>query len=138
MLSTDKHYEMLSHNVRHTSAGMYDSFKLFIQMFSGVVGGSVLLRTQATLPSLRASIADLSVVLAAMIVIAVAVMLIDQYRLWFGYRRALSKVAGIDEGGNSIAEPDPVTSRITLAVMIISMVFSLVGFIIFNPLRIPD
>jgi hypothetical protein len=45
-LSTDKHCEMLSANVRERNERIYEGFKLFVQLFSALVGAVVLIRLQ--------------------------------------------------------------------------------------------
>src|SRR6185295_15159586 len=94
-LSNEKHCEMLSDTIRDKSAAMNDGFKLFIQMFSSVVGGSVLLRVQYGEKIPHAFI-NLSNVIAVMVVITTGIIILDQYRSWYGYRRTLSVVAGKD------------------------------------------
>jgi hypothetical protein len=138
MLSPEKHCEMLSDTIRDKSAAMYDGFKLFIQMFSGVVGGSVLLRVQYG-GKVPYGFVELSNVLAAMIVITAAFIILDHYRSWHGYRLRLHELAGTDDDGQPrIPKPRFATSGSTVSAMLVAMVFSLIGFVVFNPLQIPN
>ena len=138
MLSTDKHCEMLSNNIRDKSTAMYDGFKLFIQMFSSVVGGSVLLRLQyaGKIPPVFIKLSDWVV---SMVVIATGIIVVDHYRSWRGYRCKLSKFAGDDPQGKPFVPPPTfLWSGLVCSTMIAGMVICLIGFWNFNPLKIPN
>jgi hypothetical protein len=138
MLSIDKHCEMLSNSIRDKSAAMYDGFKLFIQMFSGVVGGSVLLRVQHG-GKVPYGFVESSNMVAAIIVITTAIIIWDHYRSWHGYRVTLHELAGTDDHGKPcIPKPRFVTSGLAFSAMLVAMAFSLLGFVAFNPLQIPN
>jgi hypothetical protein len=138
MLSTDKHCELLTNLARDKSAAIYDSFKLFVQLFSGIVGGSVVVRLQygQTVP---AGYVALSNALSALVVITCAVMILDAFRSWYGYSQKLSAVSGVSERGDIlIARPSLYVSARTVAVMLGVMALALVGLIRFNPLQISN
>jgi hypothetical protein len=131
-LTRDKHCEFLSANARDRAAAMADWFKLFVQLYSAIVGGALLLRLQyKAIPANLVSLADWLVVL----VIAVsALMVMDSYRAWRRYRKTLMTVAGQRAGTDIIPRP-PWTSWIGITLMLVAMLAALFGFLCFNPLR---
>ena len=135
MLSAEKHCEILSDNIRDKSSAMYDGFKMFIQMYSGIVGGSVLLRLQFgnKIPDKFIWLSD---ALVALIVLTSSVVILDHFRSWWGYRVALSASAGRDLHGKLVVtHPKLLLSARTIFVMIVVMLISWGGFIWFNPLQ---
>jgi hypothetical protein len=129
---------MLSNTIRDKSTAMCDGFKLFIQMFSGVVGGSALLRLQYA-DKVPSAFVWLSDALAILVVVTATIFLLDHYRSWRGYRLALSEVAGKDHRGKRIIPPPSfVKSGWAFSTMILVMALALTGFIFFNPLQIPN
>lgn len=136
MLTDEKHCELLSAGIRHRSLSMQSNFRLFTQLFTGLVGGSVALRLQygADMPSVFSHLAD---ALAILITSTCAVLICDAFCAWYGYRRRLSEVAGNKPDGTAVIRPPRMTeSAITLTIMFVVMVAALVGFVAFNPLRI--
>ena len=127
MLSVDKHCEILDINIRDKIATIYNSFKLFVQLYSAIIGGAFVLRLQAqTLPSTFAYLADALVLL---VVATCATMIVDAQYSWRRFRSKLHEVA------EEIPPPGPPlrTSR-TVAVMLIVMALAAIAFIRFNPL----
>jgi hypothetical protein len=103
-LSAEKHCELLSANVRERSASIYEGFKLFVQLFSALVGGAVIIRLQYP-KDLPSSFATLSNGLAVLITGASALLVLNAFFSWWGQRKRLSEVAGKDEIGNAIIPP---------------------------------
>src|SRR5262249_51337075 len=98
MLNPEKHCEMLSANVRDRSEAMRGGFRLFIQLFSALVGGAIFLRIH--LPeNIPAHFVWLSDLLAWFIVVASSILVWDSFRAWHGHRKKLSDVAGRNEDG---------------------------------------
>jgi hypothetical protein len=136
MLTPEKHCEFLSANVRDRAEAMRDGFKLYVQLYSAIVGGSLVLRLQygGQIPS---SIVSLSNWLATLVAAATLALVIDAFRAWKGQRTRLSEVAARDESGKLvIPEPNLWTSGITFAVMVLAIIAGPILFCIFNPLRI--
>lgn len=134
MLSDEKHCGIVSDHVRDKAAAMYDSFKLFAQLFSGLVGGAVIVRLQYG-GSISLDSILLSNVVAALIAVTCATLLLDAYRSWFGFRNRLSELAGRAADGSLIVPyPSHRLSARSLAIMLIVMAVALLVFIVFNPL----
>jgi len=134
-LSTDKHCELLSANVRERSASIYEGFKLFVQLFSALVGGAVIIRLQHP-KDLPTSFVTLSNALALLITFAGVILVTNGLWAWWGHRKKLSEVAGKDETGNAIIPPPRIgLGQVSVWIMIFVMVISCVVFWWFNPLR---
>jgi hypothetical protein len=130
MLSPDKHCEMLSANARDRAKAMEDWFKLFVQIFSVIVGGAVLLRLQYK-QDIPVTFVPLSNALVLLVAFASAAMVIDSHRAWRGHRKRLSDIAGPD-----IIPQPRVPSWIGFLLMLAVILVALFGFCLFNPLRI--
>ena len=133
MLSVDKHCDMLSTGVLSRVAAGFDGFKLFVQLFSALAGGAVVVRLQYK-GSIPAQFVTLSNLLAVLITFTGVILVGDAFRSWHGYRKRLSEVAGKDpaSGENIIPPPHWVSS---VWPMIAVMLISCVLFWYFNPLR---
>ena len=104
-LSVDKHCEMLMNQIRDRVAGTTEGFKLFVQMFTAVVGGAVVLHLQY--PDKAASFAGSADALAILISVMGTVIILENIRSWKGLREKLSIVVGNDESETK-EFPDPV------------------------------
>ena len=135
MLSDDKHCEILAAGIRDKSSAMYDGFKLFVQLFSGIVGGSILLRLQYR-DQMPSKFVELSDFLVVFVVVTGAIIIGDNFRSLWEYRETLSKSAGNRAGKPVIPRPDICWSGVTFFTMLGVMVLALIGFICFNPLQI--
>jgi len=135
VLSTDKHCELLSSFVRNKSAEIHSGFKLFVQLFSGIVGGSVVLRLQYN-GRVPEQFIWLSNALAGLVTITSAIMIITAYYSWYGFRVRMSDIAGLDlDNHPRIRRPKPLLSAKAEFVMLFVMVIAFVGFMVFNPLE---
>lgn len=136
MLKAEKHCEILSDHIRFKSQAMYDGFKLFVQMFSGILGGAIVIRLQYG-KSIPVEFVGLSNALVIVVVITVSVIIVDHFRSWYFYRKALTRVAGRDRFNRYIVPPPNLsTSSFSLVTMIAVIAASAIGFVLFNPLRI--
>ena len=134
-LSSEKHCEMLSANVRHRDEAMVGGFKLFIQLYSAIVGGSLVLRLQSK-EAIPPSIVGLSDWLAVLVAVAAMALVIDSFRSRKEHRWRLSEVAGRDETGNLIIpKPHRLKSSVTFAVMVALITAAPFLFYWFNSLR---
>jgi hypothetical protein len=113
-----------------------DAFKLFISLYSAIVGGSIWLSIQADKNSSSySSYGWLSNGAVALLTIVAVVLVFEAKRGWWGYRKAQSKLVGKTADGNyRIPLPKLFPTALTEGVMVLSMVAAGVGFIMFNPL----
>lgn len=135
-LSVDKNCEMLTAHILNRISAVQDGFKLYVQMFSAILGGAVVLRLQygPMMPPYFAWLAD---ALATLIFVNAVVTIYENARSWREFRKMLSDIAGVDMSGEKIIPP-PKFLRATLSwrVMLGAMVFAQGLFYIFNPLRV--
>jgi hypothetical protein len=138
MLSVDKHCEMLTNHICDRHNLIMEGFKLYVQMFSAIVGGTVALRLQFgdEIPRAFATLAD---ALAVLIFVASALITLENLRGWYGYRETLTKVAGTDEAGAPIVPAPHLLKAGRVATgMIVAMAVAWIAFYAFNPLRISN
>jgi hypothetical protein len=136
MLTAEKHCEMLSANTRDRAASIVNGFRLFVQLYSAIIGGAIVLRLQHG-DQIAASFVRLSEFLLILITIASCLMVGDAFRAWLGQRKKLSEVAGKDAAGKDIIQkPNLMRQSMTIVTMFAVMAISLILFLVFNPLRI--
>lgn len=135
MLTTDKHCEMLSADARDEAAEMVGGFRLFVQLYSAIVGGAVFFGLQLS-DQVTASLVLLSDVFVTLITVASMLLVGDGFRAWWRHRKELSEVAGKDAAGNSIIPGPNPRQGITFIVMLATMAIALILFWMFNPLRV--
>jgi hypothetical protein len=141
-LSIDKHCEMLTYHIRDRTSAIMDGFKLYVQMFSALAGGSVLLQLQFgnKIPPNFVTLAD---ALAVLIFLMAVIIILENLRSWFQYRKALSEVAGLNPSIHAphtqrqpiIPLPNIWKANKMESVMLLVMVCSLIGFCYYNPLQ---
>jgi hypothetical protein len=93
MVSKDKEFEYVtSQIIKHVERSV-DAFKMFAQLFSAIVGGTIWLSMQSNV-SLEATkiYAYLSGGLAMLVVFIAVFMIHEDYRAWRGFREAQSKL----------------------------------------------
>jgi hypothetical protein len=134
MVSDDKQYEFVSSQVQVYNQRIADAFKLFIQLFSAIVGGSVWLSIQSHIATRSARYERLSDILAVLVAVFCTISVLENLRAWRGYRSAQSRLGGIDEAGKPrIPGPRGFQSSLEEGTMIATM-FSAAGlFCYFNP-----
>ena len=136
MLSDDKHCEMLSANIRDRTDKILDGFKLYIQLFSAIVGGCVALRLnrESEIPDSFKFLADGLVALNLL----TGLIIIGQNMVsWYHMRVRLTEIAGTDISGNSIIPaPKFLSANRIEFVMLAVMLASTGGFILWNPLTL--
>jgi hypothetical protein len=89
MLSDEKHCELLDGNIRDKIATIFASFRLFIQLFSAIIGGSIAIFLQYP-TKVPASAATLSNILMSLVGVVCAVMIVEAQRSWRRFRIELS------------------------------------------------
>jgi hypothetical protein len=137
-VSIDKEYEFVSSQVQEYNRRIADAFKLFVQLFSLIVGGSVWLsiQNQNTL-SKSGGYARLSDILVVLVAVYCAFSIWENLRAWRGYRFAQSRLGGLDEKGNPrIPPPQTFKAASEEAGMMITILIAAVLFCFFNPFAI--
>ena len=136
MLSQDVHCQMLNDQTRDRNAIIMDAFKSFITTFTAITGGSVALRA-SSYPVNEGTVflANLLVMLCG---IASAIIIADNYRAWYQYRKRLNEIAGIAESGEPVIPAPKLWSsiRVEVAMLLVILVTCLL-FMAYNPLRVP-
>ena len=134
-ISNDKHYEYVSAQARYHIDKMTLLFNFAVKGFSAVIGGSVWLSVSHNIvPNRAKEYAMLSNVLMWSILIVSIIMILDNFRSWYGYRKAQSKVAGKSVTGEPIVPgPRVFPAIITEIGMIIIMLVICLCFTTFNP-----
>jgi hypothetical protein len=129
MISNDKQFEYLGSQVKKHVQRSIEAFKLFLQIFSAIVGGSIWLSLQSSLTSpFRHRYVILTDAAAILLAAVVIVMVLDNLRAWRGYRIAMSNLAGKRPDGD-YAIPLPlmrsaITERaILFGIAVVTMLF---------------
>lgn len=134
MISDEQLYKTLSEMIAERNKNALDAFKLFISLYSAIVGGSIWLSTQANrnLPAYG----RLSSGVILLVTLVAVVLVIEAKRGWWGYRKAQSELVGKNETGRYRVPPPKIFPTIlTEGAMVIAMVLAAAGFLWFNPLE---
>jgi hypothetical protein len=127
MVSKDKEFEYVtSQIIKHVERSV-DAFKMFAQLFSAIVGGSIFLSTQPGISSeATKTYSHLSEGLVILVTFIASIMIFEDYRAWFGFRTAQSKLVP------DVPKPR-LRSTISGVVMIVCMIVGCGLFWWFNP-----
>ncbi len=137
MVSVDKEYEFVSAQVRFHIDKIFDSFKLFIQLFSAIVGGSIWLSLQPNMVAKAHTYAAISNALVMLIAALCLVMVVEHNRAWRGNRKAQTRLGGKDETGKDrIPPPGSWRSSSTEIAMGLTVVAAVYLFWRYNPFTI--
>jgi hypothetical protein len=130
MISDEKIFDFVSKRVEQTSADTEAGLKLFLPMYSAVLGGSIWLSDKLG-SSIPAKYEYLSDSLISLLTLVCVYIVIDNLRAWWGYRVQLSKLTSGSD--HQIANP---TRRAAFmeVVLCAAMLGACVMFILFNPL----
>ena len=133
-ISVDAHCEIINSNMRDRNAETVAIFKLFVQLFAALIGGSVIVRLNYA-GRITPEIVLAADAIAGLVFFCAAGIIVENVRLWFGYRNALTRFAGADPGFNSVIAPAKFwNSVIGETFMLVVMSTAVVGFVCFNPL----
>lgn len=134
MITDEMLYKSLSDMIAERNRNALDAFKLFISLYSAIVGGTIWLSTQAT--KAQASFEWLSSGVVVLVTLVAIVLVIEAKRGWWGYRKAQSELVGRTENGKyRIPPPKLFPTVLTEGAMVAAMLFAAIGFLCFNPLR---
>jgi hypothetical protein len=133
-VSVEKEFDNVAKQLSECNARIMDSFKLYIQVVSAIIGGSIYLSLQQHDKLKNAQYAALSDCLVALVTLVAIVMIYENLREWHGYRKAQSRLSGVDDNGAPYI-PGPrgfQASRVESALML-AMVATALLFWWFNP-----
>jgi hypothetical protein len=135
MISAEKQYDFITSQIAARLKEARDAFKLFIQIFSAIVGGSVWLATTEKIQSeAKSQYATLSSLLVVVLTLAMTVMIVDALRGWYANRKAQVQLGGLDPAGRpNIPPPRIPPSGISEMAMTMTMIAAASGFCLFNP-----
>jgi TRAP-type C4-dicarboxylate transport system permease small subunit len=134
MVSDDKQYEFVSSQVQVYNQRIADAFKLFIQLFSAIVGGSVWLSIQSHINTKSVRFERLSDILVILVAVFCTISILENLRAWRGYREAQSRLGGTDEAGQPrIPGPKDFRNSKEEGTMMATMFLSAGLFCYFNP-----
>ena len=133
MINEEKQYEYIASVITDRLNRARDAFKLFLQLFAAIVGGSIWLSSQVTVsPSAKHTYSAVSNMLVWLVILVTGIMVLEALRGWWGYRKALSK---FDGGEHPIPPPTP-RALVTEVVMVACMIAAGIIFTLFNPFAI--
>jgi hypothetical protein len=133
MITDEQLYKTLSEMIAERNKNALDAFKLFISLYSAIVGGAIWLSTQTArnLPSYE----RLSSGVVLLVTLVAIVLVIEAKRGWWGYRKAQSDLVGKTEDGKyRIPPPNLFPTVLTEGAMVVAMLIAALGFLCFNPL----
>lgn len=130
MIDKAKVYDFLVAQAAARSAASIDVFKMFLRLYSAIVGGSIWLSLQTGI-----SVADqqkyalLSNLAVGITTFVVVVMVVDNLRSWHAYRTDISKLGQ----GPGFSPPQLFPSAISEAAMLLGTLGASVAFWVWNP-----
>jgi hypothetical protein len=134
MISPDTEFNNVSTHVRYLNEKMIEAFKLFVSLFSAIVGGSIWLSAGEMPAETRNNYYWLSNVLVGLLTIVTVVMIAEYLRSWHQYRHAMSRLGGLDSNGEpKIPPPRTVRASVVEACMMITALILAVLFWYYNP-----
>jgi hypothetical protein len=135
MVTDDKQYEFVSKQVRYHNEKIIGAFKLFIQLFSAIIGGTIWLSLQPHITATRAlSYAHISDILVTVLALFSSLWVFENLRAWHGYRGAQHRLGGLDAHGKpKIPAPRLLRASVSEAAMILIIAAATFLFWRFNP-----
>ena len=135
MISTEKQYEFVTSQIAERLKQTRDAFRLFVQVFTAIVGGSVaLVATEKIKPEAKPHYAIMSNLLVVFLTLAMTIMIIDSLRGWYANRKTQVQLGGFDLKGHPIIPPPRIPpSGISEIAMILAMIAACAGFCAYNP-----
>ncbi|MGJ0535326.1 hypothetical protein [Methylocystis sp.] len=134
MISDEKQYEFVGSMLKDRLDRGRDALRLFLQLFSAIVGGSIWLSIQDLTPAGRMAYERASNALIVLLIVVTGAMIWRATAGWWGYRQKLSEF----EFENHPAPPPKCVAILAEALMLICMVAAGGFFIYFNPFNIPS
>jgi len=91
MIPRVKQYDSVISQLHYKETVKYDAFKIFVQMFAAIAGGSIWLRLEMTQAPPR-SYAHLTDALVFLLMVVCVASVVDSFRSWWDYREKLSRL----------------------------------------------
>lgn len=132
MISEDKQYEYIGTVITDRIDRARDAFKLFLQLFSIIVGGAIWLSMHEIPDGARYTYIIVSDALVLLLTLVTGTMVYEALRGWWGYREALSSF----DGGKYPIPPPKRRALASEVVMMFCMVAGASIFIWANPFAI--
>jgi len=139
MISDEKQFEFVSAQISFFGQRQLDVFKLFLQLFSAIVGGSIWISlNKEILDANKAKLAWLSIILVWLILFIISVFAGENLRSWHGYRKASARLDDDNPNQEHRIPPPRWWPRMMWEIVAISgMAVAALLFSIFNPLWPP-
>lgn len=134
MISDEKQYEFIGSMLKDRLDRGRDALRLFLQLFSAIVGGSIWLSIQDITPAARVAYERASNALIVLLIVVTGAMIWRATAGWWGYRQKLSEF----QFENHPAPPPKYVAILAEALMLICMVVAGGFFIYFNPFNTPS
>src|SRR5258708_1235649 len=99
IVPVEKEYEYVSAQVRFHMDKIFDAFKMFIQVFSAIVGGAIWLSLQEAIRPRTHMYVVLSDWLVILLAVVSCAIVAENWRAWRSNRHAQSRLGGKDESG---------------------------------------
>jgi fumarate reductase subunit C len=133
MISDEKQYEFITRQIGDLARATHDGLKLFLPMFSAIVGGSIWLRLQSKEKAPYEYLTDALVIMLTVVCIAIT---LTNLKAWWGYRRKLSEITA----KTKYPAPKPVLfpSALIEMIMCLAMLATCAIFVFFNPFKLSN
>ncbi len=134
IIGDEELYRTLCEMIAERNRNALDAFKIFISLYSAIIGGVIWLSTQTAQP--LPSYGLLSTGVVFLITFVAVIHVIEAKRGWWGYRKAQSELVGKNKDGKyRIPPPKLFPTVLTEGAMITAMLVAAAGFYWFNPLQ---
>lgn len=125
----EKQYEYLTSHLEYLNEKIIQFFTLFVKLATAIVGGIFFIHWK--LPSQdakRASLASAADWLFILVTVSMILLILNNLRSWFAYRKTLS------EQYPRIPNEKSIMRWLTEVVMCVVIAITCIGFIVLNPL----
>jgi hypothetical protein len=134
MINAEKQYEYVCEQINARNQYIMEYFKTFLQLFSGIVGGSIWLSLTHQISHLsRGKLAILSTVLAVLVALVTIIIILANLRSWRGHRLAQARLDADNPEPWRIQPPRVLRSSVAEGAMMAAMVIAVIVFGVFNP-----
>ena len=137
MITDEQLYKTLCEMIAERNRNALDAFKLFISLYSAIVGGTIWLSIQ--LKAFAHSYETLSNGVVLLVAVVAIILIVEAKRGWWGYRKKQSELVGkTDDGQYRIPPPKLFPTALTEGAMVLCIAAATIGFVLCNPLHPPS